>query len=120
MRVAIVVLNDPVLVSRVTMVFFGSIGIDGTVDRRIGSKGGRGGEGGAISMRGLIEPSFNDEGFEALDRDGEGTGRGTWGRGTCGGGFITSLVGDLGDTRVNSGKGGRGGLVGGEGHGFRE
>lgn len=77
-----VVLNDSVLVSRVMMVFFGSIGSDETVDRRIGSKGGGGSEGGAISMRGLIEPSFNDEGFEALDRDGDGTGLGSWGRGT--------------------------------------
>lgn len=115
-----VVLNDSVLVSRVMMVFFGSIGRDGTVDRRMGSKGGRGGEGSAISMRGLTASSFNDERREALDRDGDGTGRGTWGSGTCGGGFIASLVGDLGEARVSSGKGGKGGLIGGEGHGFRE
>lgn len=76
-----VVLNEPVLVSRVTMAFFESIGSDGTVDRRIGSKGGGGGEGGAISIMGLIESSFNEEGFEALDRVGDGIGRGTWGRG---------------------------------------
>jgi hypothetical protein len=119
MRVAIVVLNDPVLVSRVTMAFFGSVGTDGTVDRRTGSKGG-GVKGGAISTRGLTASSFNDEGFEALDRDGDGTGRGTWGRGNWGGGFIASLVGDLSEARFSSGRGGKGGLVGGEGHGFRE
>lgn len=114
-----VVLNDSVLVSRVMMVFLGSIGSDGTVDRRIGSKGGRGGEGSAASTGGPIESSFNDAGYEALDRDGDGTGRGTWGRGIWGGGFITSLVGDLGGARDISGNGGNGGLVGGEGHGFR-
>ena len=86
----------------------------------MGSKGGRGGEGGAISMRGLVDSSVNDEGFEALDRDGDGTGLGIWGRGSCGGGFIAGLVGDLGGARGSSGKGGKGGLMGGEGHGFRE
>ena len=113
-----VVFIDPVLVSRVTMVFLKSIGSDGTVDRRIGSKGGRGGGGDAISTRGLIQSSFNDGGVEPLDRDGGGTGRGTWGRGTCGGGFIAGLVGDLGGARVRSGRGGKGGLVGDEGYGF--
>ena len=72
-----VVLNDSVLVSRLIIVFFGSIGSDGTVDRRIGSKGGGGGEGSACSMRGPIESSVNDAGYEALDRDGDGRGRGT-------------------------------------------
>lgn len=119
---AIVVLNDSVLVSRVIMVFFGSIGSDGTVDRRIGSKGGGRGEGGgAVSTRGHMEYSFNDVGYEALTiRDGDGIGRGTWGTGICGGGLMAGLEGDLDGTRARSGKGGKGGLVGGEGHRFRE
>jgi len=117
-----VVLNDSVLVSRVIMVFFGSIGSDGIVDRRIGSKGGGGGEGGGAASTGeSIEYSFNDAGYEALTvRGGDGIGRGTWGRGICGGGLITGLEGDLGGARGSSGNGGKGGLVGGEGHGFRE
>lgn len=49
-----VVLSDPVLVSSVMMVFFGSIGGDGTVDRRTGSKDGGRGEGGAVSIGGTI------------------------------------------------------------------
>lgn len=72
-----VVLNELVLVSRVTMVFFESNGSGGTVDKRMGSKGGGGSAGGNISMRGLIASSFGDEGFEALKYDGDGTGRGT-------------------------------------------
>jgi hypothetical protein len=118
-----VVLSVSVLVSRVIMVFFGSIGSDGMVDRRIGSKGGGRGEGGgAVSTGGLMEYSFNDGGYEALTvRGGDGIGWGTWGRGIWGGGLITTgLEGDLGETRARSGKGGRGGLVGDERHWFRE
>jgi len=115
-----VVFSDSVLVSRVTIVFFGSIGSDGIVDRRIGSKGGGEGEGGgAVSTGGVMEYSFNDEGYEALTvRGGDGVGWGTWGRGICGGVLILGLVGDRGEIRARSGKGGKGGLVGGEGHGF--
>jgi len=92
------------------------------VDRRIGSKGGRGGGGGgAASTGGPMEYSFNDGGYEALTvRGGDGIGRGTWGRGIWGGGLITGLEGDLGGTRDRSGRGGKGGLVGDERHGFRE
>ena len=75
MRVAMVVLTDSVLVSRVIIVFFGSIGRDGTVDRRIGSNGGGEGDGGAVSTGGLMEYSFNDAGYEALTvRGGDGIG----------------------------------------------
>ena len=120
-----VVLSDSVLVSRVMIVFFGSIGSDGTVDRRTGSKGGRGGEGGegggAVSTGRPIEYSFNDEGYEALTVcGGDGIGRGTWGRGIRGGGLIAGLVGDFGESRDRSGRGGKGGLVGGKGQWFRE
>lgn len=116
-----VVLNDSVLVSRVITVFFGSIGRDGTEDRRIGSNGGRRGDGGgAVSTGGPMEYSFNDGGYEALTiRDGDGIGWGTWGRAVCGGGLIIGLEGELG-MRERSGRGGKGGLVGGEGRGFRE
>lgn len=115
-----VVLTESVLVSRVTIVFFGSIGSDGIVDRRMGSKGGGGGEGGAASTSPPMEPSIGEMGDETLSvRGGDGIGRGIWGRAIRGGGFITGLVGDLGEVRDISGKGGRGGLVGGEGHGFR-
>lgn len=55
-----------------------------------------------------------------MDRDGDGTGRGTWGRDIWGGGFIVGLTGDLCEDREISGRGGNGGLVGGEGQGFRE
>jgi len=93
------------------------------VDRRIGSKGGGEGEGGgAVSTGDLMEYSFNDKGYEAwADRGGDGIGRGTWGRGSCGG-FIIGLEDDLDKTRGNSGKGGKGGLVGlvgDEGYAFR-
>ena len=116
-----VVLNESVLVSSVIIVFFGSIGRDGTGDRRIGSKGGGEGEGGgAVSMRGPMEYSFNDGGYEALTvRGGDGIGWGTWGRAIWGGCLVVGLVGDTGEIRERSGKGGKGGLVGGEGHGFR-
>ena len=68
-----------------------------------------------------MEYSFNDVGYEALTvRGGDGIRRGTWGRGVCGGGLIADLEGDLGGTRDGSGKGGKGGLVGGEGQGSRE
>ena len=69
-----------------------------------------------------MEYSFNDGGYEALAvRGGDGIGRGTWGRGSCGGGDLkTDLEGDLGAARGSSGKGGKGGLVGEEGHAFRE
>ena len=73
-----VVLSDSVLVSSVIMVFFGSIGRDGTGDKRIGSKGGGGEGGGAVSTRGLVEYSFNDGGYEALTvRGGDGIDWGT-------------------------------------------
>ena len=73
---AMVVLNDSVLVSRVTIVFFGSIGRDGTADRRIGSNGGREGNGGGAVSTGVpMEYSFNDVGYEALTaRVGDGIG----------------------------------------------
>lgn len=113
-----VVLNDSVLVSRVIMVFFGSIGRDGMADRRIGSNGGRAGDGGGAVSTGVpMEYSFNDAGYEALTARGDGTGRGTWGM-AIRGGLMAGLEGDLGETLSRSGKGGKGGLVGGEGHGF--
>jgi len=57
------------------MVFFGSIGRGGTVDRRIGSNGGGEGDGGAVSTGGPMEYSFNDAGYEALTvRGGDGIG----------------------------------------------
>ena len=113
-----VVLKDSVLVSRVIMVFFGSIGRDGMADRRIGSNGGRAGDGGGAVSTGVpMEYSFNDAGYEALTARGDGTGRGTWGM-AIRGGLMAGLEGDLGETLSRSGKGGKGGLVGGEGHGF--
>lgn len=116
-----VVLNDSVLVSRVIMAFFGSIGSGGMVDRRIGSKGGRGGEGGAASTGAPMEYSFNDAGYEALTvRGGDGIGWGAWGRAIWGGGLAAGLEGELGETRDISGRGGKGGLVGEIGPRFRE